>query len=64
VSAHLALKGLIDPVKELEKLNKKKTLLNQQIEKLTKLTQGSTYTQNISNVQYIVQIHSCIKLGS
>jgi hypothetical protein len=40
VSAHLALKGLIDPVKELEKVNKKNALLKQQIEKLTKLVQG------------------------
>jgi hypothetical protein len=40
VSAHLALKGLIDPVKELEKVNKKNVLLKQQIEKLTKLVQG------------------------
>jgi hypothetical protein len=36
----LALKGLIDPVKELEKVNKKNALLKQQIEKLTKLVQG------------------------
>jgi len=38
VSAHLNLKGLIDPTKEIEKLEKKKSTLNAQIEKLKKLT--------------------------
>jgi len=38
VSAHLNLKGLIDPVKEIEKLEKKRSNLNTQIDKLKKLT--------------------------
>ena len=37
VSAHLNLKGLIDPAKEIEKLEKKKSTLNSQIDKLMKL---------------------------
>eukprot|EP00088_Acartia_fossae_P003005 TRINITY_DN11252_c0_g1_i1.p1 TRINITY_DN11252_c0_g1~~TRINITY_DN11252_c0_g1_i1.p1 ORF type:complete len:641 (+),score=87.25 TRINITY_DN11252_c0_g1_i1:1-1923(+) len=37
VSAHLNLKGLIDPSKEVDKLEKKKAVLLQQIEKLNSL---------------------------
>ena len=36
ISAHLMLKGLIDPSKEVEKLNKKKAALQQTVEKLKK----------------------------
>eukprot|EP00088_Acartia_fossae_P071292 TRINITY_DN975_c0_g1_i12.p1 TRINITY_DN975_c0_g1~~TRINITY_DN975_c0_g1_i12.p1 ORF type:complete len:1148 (-),score=390.12 TRINITY_DN975_c0_g1_i12:331-3774(-) len=39
VSAHLNLKGLIDPSKEKEKLEKKKVALVAQIDKLKKLTE-------------------------
>ena len=35
-SAHLMLKGIIDPVKEVEKLGKKQDLLKTQLEKLKK----------------------------
>jgi len=36
VAAHLALKGIVDPVKEAEKLEKKKAALNGQLDKLVK----------------------------
>jgi len=39
VSAHLNLRGHIDPSKEMEKLDKKKLTLNSQIDKLKKLTE-------------------------
>ena len=38
VSAHLNLKGLVDPAKEKEKLEKKKVTLEAQVDKLKKLT--------------------------
>ena len=39
VAAHLVLKGLIDPAKEKEKLEKKQAALRQQLDKLNKSTQ-------------------------
>ena len=38
MSAHLNLKGLVDPAKEKEKLEKKKVTLEAQVDKLKKLT--------------------------
>ena len=39
MSAHLNLKGLIEPAKEIEKLEKKKAALKATIDKLKKLNQ-------------------------
>ena len=39
ISAHLVLKGLIDPAKEIEKLGKKRTALEQTVGKLKKAVQ-------------------------
>jgi len=47
VSAHLKLKGLIDPSKEIEKLNKKKTLLQQTVEKLKKAMEVKDYESKV-----------------
>ena len=47
VAAHLMLKGIIDPEKEVEKLEKKKTQLNNQYEKLIKATQIPGYEQKV-----------------
>ena len=47
VAAHLMLKGIIDAEKEVEKLEKKKTLLNSQYEKLIKATQVPGYEQKV-----------------
>jgi valyl-tRNA synthetase len=41
VSAHLNLKGLIDPEKEKDKLLKKKVVLESQVNKLNKLTKDT-----------------------
>ena len=41
------LKGIIDAEKEVEKLEKKKTLLNSQYEKLIKATQVPGYEQKV-----------------
>lgn len=41
VSAHLNLKGLIDPDKEKDKLLKKKVVLESQVNKLNKLTKDT-----------------------
>ena len=43
VSAHLVLKGIVDPVKEVEKLEKKKAALASQLEKLAKSMAGEKY---------------------
>ena len=47
VSAHLMLKGLIDPAKEVEKLNKKKAALQQSVEKLKKAMEIKDYTTKV-----------------
>jgi valyl-tRNA synthetase len=46
-SAHLVLKGLIDPGKEVEKLTKKRSLLESQVDKLTKAAQAEGYTTKV-----------------
>ena len=50
VAAHLMLKGLIDPAKEVEKLNKKKTALQGTVDKLKKAMEVKDYE---SKVRYI-----------
>lgn len=47
VSAHLLLKGLIDPVKEVEKLTKKKAALHQAVEKLKKAMEIKDYESKV-----------------
>ena len=47
VAAHLMLKGIIDPEKEIEKLDKKKTQLHKNYEKLIKETQVPGYEQKV-----------------
>jgi len=47
VSAHLVLKGLIDPSKEVEKLEKKRSALLSQIEKLRKAAEVPDYTTKV-----------------
>ena len=47
VAAHLMLKGIIDPEKEVEKLEKKKIQLNNQYEKLLKAAQVPGYEQKV-----------------
>ena len=42
-SAHLMLKGIIDPVKEVEKLQKKQDMLKTQLEKLKKAIEVKDY---------------------
>ena len=39
MAAHIVLRGLIDPAKEVDKMEKKRGLLEQQLEKLRKATQ-------------------------
>ena len=46
-SANLVLKGLIDPVKELEKLEKKQQLLKTQVDKLKKAAEVPGYTDKV-----------------
>ena len=45
VSAHLVLKGIVDPVKEVEKLEKKKATLASQLEKLVKSMAGENFKE-------------------
>jgi len=47
ISAHLMLKGLIDPSKEVEKLNKKKAALQQTVEKLKKAMEVKDYMSKV-----------------
>jgi len=47
ITAHLVLKGLIDPSKEVEKLTKKKAALQQSVEKLEKATQVPDYSTKV-----------------
>jgi len=47
VAAHLMLKGLIDPVKEVEKLNKKKTALQGTVDKLKKAIEVKDYESKV-----------------
>jgi len=47
VSVHLMLKGLIDPGKEVEKLEKKRTALLSQIDKLKKAALVKDYTSKV-----------------
>ena len=49
MSAHLNLKGLVDPAKEKEKLEKKKVTLETQVDKLKKLTavKGMKFLDNL-----------------
>ena len=47
LSAHLLLKGLIEPAKEVEKLEKKKTALATTIEKLKKAAAVADYTAKV-----------------
>jgi len=47
VCAHLMLKGLIDPAKEVEKLNKKKAALQQTVEKLQKAMEVADYATKV-----------------
>ena len=46
-SAHLMLKGLIDPAKEVEKLSKKKSGLESQLDKLKKATSIKGYEEKV-----------------
>ena len=48
VAAHLMLKGLIDPAKEVEKLNKKKTALQGTVDKLKKAMEVKDYESKVS----------------
>jgi len=47
VAAHLVLKGLIDPAKEVEKLEKKRAALRLQLEKLQKAVQVPDYEKKV-----------------
>ena len=46
-SAHLFLKGIIDPIKELEKLQKKKDTMKSQLEKLKKSMEIPDYATKV-----------------
>ena len=46
-SAHLMLKGIIDPLKEVEKLRKKQELLKNQLEKLKKSMEIKDYDKKV-----------------
>ena len=46
-SAHLMLKGIIDPEKEVEKLGKKQASLKNQLEKLKKSMQIKDYEKKV-----------------
>ena len=59
-AAHLMLKGIIDPVKEVEKLNKKQDTLKTQLEKLQKSMEIPDYS---SKVPIEVQTTNNEKLG-
>ena len=47
VSAHLLLKGLIDPAKEVEKLTKKKAAMQLAVEKLKKAMEIKDYESKV-----------------
>jgi len=47
ISAHLVLKGLIDPAKEMEKLGKKRAALEQTVGKLKKAVQVADYETKV-----------------
>ena len=55
ISAHLMLKGLIDPSKEVEKLNKKKAALQQTVEKLKKAMEvkGEDFPPKITSIHLL-----------
>ena len=59
-AAHLMLKGIIDPIKEVEKLNKKQDTLKTQLEKLQKSMEIPDYS---SKVPMEVQTTNNEKLG-
>ena len=59
-AAHLMLKGIIDPIKEVEKLNKKQDTLKTQLEKLQKSMEIPDYS---SKVPIEVQTTNNEKLG-
>ena len=46
-SAHLMLKGIIDPGKEIEKLNKKQDAMKSQLQKLQKSMEIKDYTSKV-----------------
>ena len=46
-SAHLYLKGIIDPIKELEKLQKKQDTMKSQLEKLKKSMEIPDYATKV-----------------
>ena len=66
-SAHLFLKGIIDPIKELEKLQKKKDTMNSQLEKLKKSMEIPDYASKVpvdvqtSNKEKLSQMDTEIK---
>jgi len=47
ITAHLVLKGLVDPAKEIEKLTKKRTVLQQTMEKLQKAAKVPDYLTKV-----------------
>merc|ERR1712013_562654 len=47
ITAHLVLKGLVDPVKEIEKLTKKRMVLQQTLEKLLKAVKVPDYLTKV-----------------
>jgi len=47
ITAHLVLKGLVDPAKEIEKLTKKRALLQQTMEKLLKAVKVPDYLTKV-----------------
>ena len=59
VAAHLMLKGIIDAEKEIEKLEKKKTLLHNQYEKLIKAAQVPGYEQKVPESIRMANAEKC-----
>ena len=59
VAAHLMLKGIIDAPKEVEKLEKKKTQLRNQYDKLIKATQVEGYEKKVPEDIRIANAEKC-----
>ena len=59
VAAHLMLKGIIDAAKEIEKLEKKSTLLSNQYDKLIKATKMQGYEQKVPEDIRLANAEKC-----
>ena len=59
VETHLMLKGIIDATKEIEKLEKKKTQLQTQYDKLIKATQIESYDKKVPEEVRMANAEKC-----